>query len=816
MSAMFKSPLAIERKVAWRDLVTLGPESDGFWARVRATQAVFMMRYLAFNVVVAVGNAAVVLAAFGAVATPVVLLLWLVVQLLTIAVWIGRRVADARAGREPASTPAAMRRTLLEMLLCGAAWGMLFADLLPRVPADDGMLIVAMTMAATAVTAFTTAIYPLGALALSLPVVVGSAIGFAGRDWGEHWMVGIVFACFMIVIVRGNILTTFAFLARIKTQDELAEQEEMVRLLLNEFDTNGSEWLFEVDERGALLLISSRFTEVTGLPAAAVVGRHWTEIMGSSGVPRELRRLIDAGQPFRDMPLCVEVAGEPRWWSVSGTPKLGPDGAVTGYRGVGRDVTERHRAAERIHQLASFDTLTGLANRRLVHKALADGLSGVGGVALLFLDLDRFKAVNDSMGHGAGDTLLAEVGRRLAAVVEAHGPAGALVGRLGGDEFAIVLPCASAEAGAALGEAAIAALSEPYRIAGKPAVIGASAGLAAGPADGATVEALMRSADLALYEAKGRGRGHVRAFDRTLHAAAEDRRSLEVDLKAAAGTAQFRLYYQPIVDTRDERILGFEALLRWHHPERGNIPPAVFIPLAEETGLIGQLGRRVLEEAVRAASQWPRALRVAVNVSPRQFDDPDFVEHVRAILARHRFPAERLELELTEGIFLDDRPQTEAMLGQLRALGVGIALDDFGTGYSSLGYLRRDSIQRIKIDRSFVAAGAAQGGQSMAIIQAIVSLAERLGLETVAEGTETRAEFEMMRRMGCVAAQGYYFGRPMPIEDVRRLIERQRQRVTIGPRPPAPSPAEANAQSPAAEEPTSPPARSAHREPLRA
>jgi EAL domain-containing protein (putative c-di-GMP-specific phosphodiesterase class I) len=260
--------------------------------------------------------------------------------------------------------------------------------------------------------------------------------------------------------------------------------------------------------------------------------------------------------------------------------------------------------------------------------------------------------------------------------------------------------------------------------------------------------------------------------------------------------------------------VGFEALLRWRHPQRGDVPPSVFVPMAEEAGLIGPLGLWVLGEACRTATQWPRQLRVAVNVSPMQFDDPEFAAQVRAILARHQLAPDRLELELTEGLFLDDRPQTAMMLHELRTLGVGFSIDDFGTGYSSLGYLSKMAFQRLKIDRSFVSASVAQGGQSVAIIQAIVALADRLGLETVAEGTETRAEFEAMRRLGCAQAQGYYFGRPMSAEDVRRLLDRQRPLLAIEPAfNPPPSDATASGQSPAGAALTSPPARPAPREP---
>jgi predicted signal transduction protein with EAL and GGDEF domain len=388
-----------------------------------------------------------------------------------------------------------------------------------------------------------------------------------------------------------------------------------------------------------------------------------------------------------------------------------------------------------------------------------------------------------------------------------------VAGRLGGDEFAVVLRNADLGEAVRLGEQLIARLSRPYDLETSRATIGASIGLAIGPDDGATVEALMRAADLALYDAKARGRGQVRPYDRAMHQRAEDRRELEFDLRSAIEQNQLRLMFQPVVNAMDERIVGFEALLRWRHPVRGEISPAVFIPIAEETGQIGRIGAWVLQEAARVAAGWPRNIRLAVNLSPLQFDDPRLVETVRQALARANVAPERLELELTESLFLDERAQTAAMLADLRSLGVSFALDDFGTGYSSLGYLQKIPFDRIKIDRSFVQASARGGSEAVAIVQAIVALADRLGMETTAEGTETRTDFESMRRLGCNQMQGWHFGRPMSAEDTHRMLDRNGARVELvdgGERPVSPprlprSP-EASARSPAEAGHSSPPA----------
>lgn len=767
----------------WRALLTLGPEQDPFWQQVRARQLGFLDRYLPMNIPIALVNGTIVLVMLVDIIDPLLLLLWGATQIGSILFALWQRLTGRRDPHAPSASRAKLRLALGQLFIVGIGWAALFAQALERASPEQAMLVVAMTMAGLGCLAFSTAIWPLGSLAMSGTVALGTIAGLFAHDWRDSWPVTIVVLSFMLFIARGNVLTTLAFLARLRMQERLQTQEEVVRLLLNEFEANGSEWLYEFDSRGCLTFASSRFAGAFGQPVEAVLGRHWSHFFPRVGGTAPLHDIVRRGQPYRDLVIQTEVGGEARWWQLSGTPKFDREGRLIGYRGVGSDVTDRQRASERIAELATFDALTGLVNRRIIHQALAEGLAGEGGVGLLFVDLDRFKAVNDSLGHSAGDRLLADVALRLRdAVAETAGPR-ALVGRLGGDEFAVVVRGGDRADAIRAGIHLIAALSRPYCLGGVPAQIGASVGLAWGPDDGATVEALMRAADMALYDVKARGRGSVRAYDRTLHARAEDRRALELDLRRAQAAGQLRLVYQPVVDSMDERIVGFEALMRWRHPDRGDVPPALFIPLAEEAGLIGPLGAWALNEACRTAAAWPRHIRLAVNVSPAQFDDPGFVETVRQALLRWKVAPHRLELELTEGLFLDERPQTADMLARLKDLGVGFALDDFGTGYSSLGYLRKIAFNRIKIDRSFVRAGAGQGEEAVAIVQAIVALADRLGMTTTAEGAETRAEFEAMRRLGCAQVQGYYFGRPMPAADVARLLDRSRPLVELADMP---------------------------------
>jgi diguanylate cyclase (GGDEF)-like protein len=390
--------------------------------------------------------------------------------------------------------------------------------------------------------------------------------------------------------------------------------------------------------------------------------------------------------------------------------------------------------------------------------------------AFLMIDLDRFKSVNDSLGHQVGDRLLAQVSQRLKAVIGANEQCG----RLGGDEFAIVIRDAT-EKGCVerVAGAVIESLSQPYEVDHHKLFVGASVGSAVGPGDGNTVEMLMRNADLALYRAKDEGGGEHCHYEPSLHANAEEKRKLELSLRQAIGNEELLLHFQPVVDARGEHVVSFEALVRWQSAEHGFVSPGKFIPLAEDTRLIVPIGEWVLHEACREAARWPGQIKVAVNVSGEQLLEPGFTNNVVRALADSGLPASRLEVEVTESIFLRDPRIARQTLEEIMALGCSVALDDFGTGYSSLGYLRALRFSTIKVDRSFVQ-GAAQGSrESLAIIRAVVAMAQSLEMTTTAEGTETLEEVELVRSLGCDKIQGFYFGRPMEPADALALVSRK-------------------------------------------
>jgi diguanylate cyclase (GGDEF)-like protein len=453
------------------------------------------------------------------------------------------------------------------------------------------------------------------------------------------------------------------------------------------------------------------------------------------------------------------------------------------------DVTERRRVEARIAHMAHHDALTDLPNRVLLRErleaAIAERRRSGTGAWLLCLDLDHFKSVNDTLGHSAGDALLRGVAERLLRAgqdvvgrevsgQEVPGQ-GVLVARMGGDEFAILVGDDSrpepvqAERVRALCGALIRSLGQPFPIQGQSVRIGVSIGLARLPPDGTDPDRLLRNADLALYRAKAAGRNTHRVFEPAMEAGAQLRRALEQDLRAAFAAGALEVHYQPILGAKSGALTGFEALLRWRHPERGLIAPAEFVPLAEETGLIGPIGEWVLQQACAEAAGWPGDLRVAVNLSPLQFRDRRLAHMVARVLAEAGLAPGRLELEITETVLLVENAANLATLHRLRALGVRIALDDFGTGYSSLSYLRAFPFDRIKIDRSFVRE-MESNPQAAAIVRAIIGLGTSLGIATTAEGIETEAQLARLRATACDEVQGYLFGRPMPVAEARRRL----------------------------------------------
>ena len=553
--------------------------------------------------------------------------------------------------------------------------------------------------------------------------------------------------------------------------------------VLDEFDKAGIGWIWATDSSGKLIYLADRAIERLGCSKDELIGQPIEDIFEidessaeSSG--RSLKFQIKARNKIRDQVVLFSLAQKtkseaPTWWSLSGFPIRDEEGEFVGYRGNAIDVTVEYERKLVDSKLAEFDSLTGLANRhqmdRQIEGTLAAFKAGNRPCALLMMDLDKFKRVNDTLGHQAGDTLLVEVAERLRSIVGEKG----IIGRLGGDEFQIMI--ADEEDRGKLGELSdkiIQIVSQPYTLdEGKRAVIGASVGIAVAPFDGGSKEELVNAADIALYAAKNGGRGQFRFYASDMKNEEEVRQAILDELRIALEKDQLSLRYQPVVEIETEEVVCLEALLRWDHPERGVISPATFIPIAEESDLINNLGEWVLRTACEAAKKWPSTLTVAVNVSAVQFANKSFPSVVTNALAHSQLDAERLELELTESIFVGDSDETEQAFASLKKIGVRLALDDFGTGYSSLSYLRAAPFDKIKVDKSFVEDCTQKDKNSAKIIAAIVGLSSALNMETTVEGVEAFDQLEVVKNKGAKLVQGYIFSRPLRESDLLEKIE---------------------------------------------
>jgi len=565
---------------------------------------------------------------------------------------------------------------------------------------------------------------------------------------------------------------------RLKMQFELGkEHEENLRVRNLQFDTainNMSQGLCFFDAAHRLIVCNDRYVEMYDLPRDRV----------GPGTP--LAEIVDMRFEAGSFPAMsrdeylhwrtkVAISAEPtdsilelrngRTFKIRHRPM--PDG---GWVATHEDITEQRRSEVKIEYMAHHDSLTDLANRVLLNERLEQALGRrihrEQMVAVHHLDLDQFKAVNDTFGHPAGDKLLKTVADRLRGLVRDTDT----IARMGGDEFVIVqAPITDPADATALAQRIIERMSEPYDLDGHQAVIGASIGIAVGPGDGLRPDRLLRNADLALYRAKGEGRGTFRFFEPAMDLQMQTRRIMEQDLRKALPDGEFELYYQPVINLASNAISGFEALIRWNHPQKGLVAPAAFIPLAEEIGFIVPMGEWVIRQACATAAQWPGDLHVAVNISAVQFRNPGLMQVIVGALAASGLQPTRLEIEITETVLLQNKETTLAVLHQLRSLGIRIAMDDFGTGYSSLTYLQCFPFDKIKIDRSFVKDITENTG-SLNIVRAVAALANGMGMTATAEGVETEEQLNRISAEGCTEMQGYLFSKPLPAAEIERLF----------------------------------------------
>ncbi|WP_298214326.1 EAL domain-containing protein [Acidovorax sp.] len=685
----------------------------------------------------------------------------------------------------PLASKKAIHRAARHAGLLGLLWGVVPAALYTTATAPDQLMIVAICCGMTCAGGFALVTVPEAALSYVALLTGGAATGLARalNQEGSVTLLVLLVAYSLVVIASVRVMAR-SYGSRLTAEAEAAHQQQIVGLLLRDFEENTSDFLWEVSREGLLRHSSSRLDHALNYRRSEDAQRSLVDLIARThhgathGVDpashlQALQTALQGPQPFRDLLVPIVIAGQLRWWALTAKPNWRLDQTQQDWRGVGVDITLKKHAEDEMHRLAHFDSLTGLANRRhfqhrLQQQCALDGV-GASSAALLCLDMDNFKRVNDAYGHGNGDLLLRTVAQRMAQQVRSRD----LVARLGGDEFAILLDGASTRAEVQVFcDRLMRAVDQPCNLSGMAVTPHLSIGIAFLPRDGNHVDALLHHADLALYEAKLAGRGQAQFFSLEMDQRAHRRIALEDGLRNALTHDELHLAFQPQWHLTSGRVTGLEALLRWNSPRFGSVSPAEFIPVAEEAGLIRDIGLWVLERACLAARELPAGLVMSVNLSVCQFDDALLADRILAVVERSGLPPSRLELEITESVFLQDTDDVMATLHRLRHAGVRIALDDFGTGYSSLAYLRSFPFDRLKIDRSFIAP-IQSSPESEAIVLTVIELARALHMETTAEGIETAEQSRLLQRLGCVTGQGFYFARPLDLAAVAAFIAAQ-------------------------------------------
>ncbi len=763
-------------KLDWRVVFNrAAPPGSRGWGRVRAAQLEQMVRALSIAAWGQTVNALFIVYMLANQAPATHMAAWMV-SLAILMHYIARHKSKL-SRRQVHSVP---RQTINR-----AAYHSIFFGLVWSFPAryffefaNHGQQLALCVITATMMAGAAFVFSPIPAAAAAYVVIMGVAATrmLLTTDSLVIAAIGPIYTAAMLFMVLQN---GRAFMQRKCLDIALEERQETVSLLLREFENSDADWLWQTNGSLGFQNVSARFARAIGREPDELEGMPFADFL--KAVPRtdqSVRRAVASieaamarREPINEVVIPLPFGDEVKAIELSARPTFSKQGRFIGYHGVGSDVTESRLAADRIAHMARHDALTGLPNRLQLLDNLAQAIATAKArgeeCAVLLVDLDRFKTINDSLGHVAGDHLLQQVARCFETVISDEMTAG----RLGGDEFAIVIPSVdNREELEQLCLALVGALQGPFLYRDQRLFVGASIGAAIGPTDGESVEELMRNADLALYRAKDGSGNDVRFYEPSFHARAEERRKIELALHSAVDAGEFTLNYQPVVDAGTLKIRSFEALLRWHNPELGQISPVKFIPIAEETGMLGRIGEWVLRTACREAATWPADISIAVNVSPRQLRDPGFIVTLVSALTQAGLSPQRLELEVTETVFLELTTATQKILQQIQSLGVRLAMDDFGTGYSSLGYLRKADFDTLKIDRSFVSSISASNPESTAIIRAVVALAGSLGMKTVAEGVSTEEQLELVRTLGCDKIQGYIFSRPVAASTVKTML----------------------------------------------
>ena len=744
----------------WRSTFDLYRSDDAEAGPIRAQHLSAVARLVPALMVANVLNGGILLVVFAPAGLSGAVL-WLGALLLVIGLmargwWRWRQRLPRQASRR------ALVRSAWQAAVLALVWGM--APLLWFGGADGAQRVLLATIMAGMMSAgaFVLVPLPLSALLYVAVMALSSLLTLMLAQQPVYLLTGLLVLTYAGTLVLGAMAGARKATALLRSQREAARQRQIVSVLLQDFEDHAAEALWETARDGRLSHVSPRLAELLGGDVAAMRDAPLLTLLAgrSPAAAAALGQALGAGRPFQALQLEVDDGEQARWWQIGAKPLFDDEGRPAGWRGVIADVSTEVRAQRHLRHLAHHDTLTGLANRLTLHGRLQEHLGSGRSGALLAIDLDHFKAVNDSLGHSTGDALLKVVAVRLSACVRPSD----VVARLGGDEFAMLVTTACGpEEALQLAQRVVAALQEPCEAQGRVLRVGASVGVALLPEHGNSVDELFGHADMALYEAKELGRGRSVVYASHLGDRSRRRVDLEHGLRQALARGEMALHWQPQVDLRQWRIVGAEALLRWQHPQLGVVGPAEFVAVAERSGQIQQLGRWVLEEACRTAAVQLPGLKLSINVSAAQLRDEQFADAVRHALHQHQIDPARLELEITESLFIDDAAGAFGRLESLRRLGVRIALDDFGTGYSSLAYLRRFPFDTLKIDRAFVSELLLRR-DAQAIVRTITQLGGALGMRTIAEGVESEAQLSVVSQTGCDEAQGFLISHPCALD----------------------------------------------------
>jgi len=747
----------------WRDgMLAVYSAGDRDSAQIRAAHLNSVIRLTPYTMVANIGNGALVIWAYRD-NRPDGMLVWLAL-LYTLCLfallgwWRGRHRVRTMA------SPEAIRHANVHANLLALVWAALPVLWYAHAAPQQQLLVTALVTGMLAAGAFVLSPLPVAAVVFVVIFATSGVIACWRTGDRIFLAVGVLQTIYACIVILGTLAASRKATALLQSQAEAKRQERMMTVLLHDFEQNASEALWETGLDGCVVHHSPRLATLLGLDETLLREQPFLELLARIGADvSRLRATMQAERPFKELRLYAAAVHGPRHWSINGKRLVDDDGHTAGWRGVIADVTEQVMAQERLRQLAHTDSLTGLANRFTLHGALRAAIEQRRLVALLALDLDHFKLVNDTLGHAAGDQLLQTVAARLLACRRAPD----LVARLGGDEFALLVLAESGDDSVdvdALSQRLIGVLEEPVEVGGRSMRASASIGVARLGQGDVSADDLLVHADIALYAAKKAGRARYATYSHDL--GERNRRSvtIEQELRQAVQRGQLHLHWQPKVDIESSRLVGAEVLLRWRHPQLGSVAPIEFIPIAERSGVIRQIGMWVLREACRVAVASLPGLTISVNVSPVQLHDDEFTACVREALETSGLDPMRLELEITESVFIDDVDGALQRLHSLRRLGVRVALDDFGTGYSSLAYLRRFPFDTLKIDRAFVDE-LMNSIDTRAIVQMITQLAQTLAMRTVAEGVETPAQLSAVSSVGCDEIQGWLVSPACPHEE---------------------------------------------------